>query len=275
MGGLGNQLFQVSAGLYIANNYDVDIKFVWLEKPSGTRQLKVADLLKPTEISDSRIDRTLLCSARTFAFGSRIIRESSPVDTAISRISEKTSVVYGYFQSVTYPDSIKEILICRMKQSKEFSSLFSSSSVKRIAIHMRFGDYLNNPRHRNFHGVTSVKYYLEAAEYFLDKMPDAEVVIISDEPAIAKSEFCSHFHKRAIPVTVIQGKTDFEDLATLTHSSAIVISNSTFSWWGAWIGSRFSNAQVIAPYPWFADPTNQPTHLLPESWLQLKREFEI
>ena len=62
----------------------------------------------------------------------------------------------------------------------------------------------------------------------------------------------------------------FADLVTLLiGASELVISNSTFSWWGA----RLSNAtRVIAPTPWFnaADAGGQ--HLARPGWSLVHRD---
>ena len=56
-------------------------------------------------------------------------------------------------------------------------------------------------------------------------------------------------YKRASKIR--SSKNLFEDFAILSRSSRLVISNSTFSWWAAFL----SNADTVAPKQWFAPGT--------------------
>jgi hypothetical protein len=50
-----------------------------------------------------------------------------------------------------------------------------------------------------------------------------------------------------------------------------IISNSTFSWWAAWLNEN-PDKIVIAPHRWFADETLNTQALqdtMPENWVRL------
>ena len=63
------------------------------------------------------------------------------------------------------------------------------------------------------------------------------------------------------------------DLVELARSSHLIISNSTFSWWGAWIASKIHNSKVIYPRPWFADPLDPELPIFVKSWKSLNRIY--
>jgi hypothetical protein len=54
------------------------------------------------------------------------------------------------------------------------------------------------------------------------------------------------------------------DLTLMRRCRHFVIANSSFSWWGAWLGSH-PQKRVIAPARWFADGRATPD-LLPPDW---------
>jgi len=47
-----------------------------------------------------------------------------------------------------------------------------------------------------------------------------------------------------------------------------IIANSSFSWWGAWLGSNPAKT-VIAPLKWFNDTSKNTSDLIPASWLRI------
>jgi hypothetical protein len=50
-----------------------------------------------------------------------------------------------------------------------------------------------------------------------------------------------------------------------------VIANSTFGWWGAWLGDEVTRRPriVVAPEKWFVQPGLEFCDVVPERWVKL------
>lgn len=122
-----------------------------------------------------------------------------------------------------------------------------------VAIHVRRGDYVGSASHP----VQTLDYYRTALRLF----PGATPVVVSDDP-----KWCRLHFKRA---KVIDTGSAASDLCLLTKCGCgVIMSNSSFSWWGAWLTP---GRKIVAPRKWFGP---QLEHLelsehLPEEWIVL------
>ena len=124
-----------------------------------------------------------------------------------------------------------------------------------IALHIRRGDFLINSG--NHHNLT-LDYYEKALSKF---DADRDVVIFTDDPDWAKSQELFSSDRFIIS----EGNSSYHDLYLMTQCSDFIIANSSFSWWGAWLGK---GEKVIAPSIWFG-PNNAHLNtkdLYPQHW---------
>lgn len=59
--------------------------------------------------------------------------------------------------------------------------------------------------------------------------------------------------------------TGFEDLWLMTAAESVVMANSTFSWWGAYLNER-PNAKIYSPSHWFKPNTLNDQDIACEAW---------
>lgn len=72
-------------------------------------------------------------------------------------------------------------------------------------------------------------------------------------------------------ISFARGDSDLEDFATMSACDHHIISNSTFSWWAAWLNPAV-NKRVIAPSIWSAPQSKVEMltdDLLPTDWIKL------
>ena len=93
-------------------------------------------------------------------------------------------------------------------------------------------------------GLDNIYIYLQREYYLkaLAELPQKPVVVVTDNIARAQAVLGNDFEYIS--------RTPIEDFALLASADYLVMSNSSFSWWGAWL----SRAKTVAPNQWF-NPT--------------------
>jgi hypothetical protein len=81
-----------------------------------------------------------------------------------------------------------------------------------------------------------------------------------------KNNFKTNFETHYIDFN--DAATNFEDLKLMSSCKHNIITNSSFSWWGAWLNSN-PNKIVVAPKVWFNDEKVNTTDIIPENWIKL------
>jgi hypothetical protein len=117
-------------------------------------------------------------------------------------------------------------------------------------INLRGGEYSGVPEL-----LLPREYYVKAMELMKKHNPNFEFKIITDDPRLAKSYFpeLEVLSKPPRSITAIQSrfpsspKIQF-DFSILQNAGGLILSNSSFSWWGAW--TNCVATQIIAPKFW-------------------------
>jgi hypothetical protein len=107
-------------------------------------------------------------------------------------------------------------------------------------------------------------YYYAAAELIANAVPEPHYFVFSDDP-----EWCER--ELILPGTtrIVSGASRAEeDLALIGRCRHAAISNSTFGWWGAWLGER-PDSVVVAAERWFGEPFIPEQDKLPQRWLRV------
>ena len=236
-GGLGNQMFQIAAtySLALDNNDDCCFDF---NKGFFVQQL-------PTTYLDNLF--------RKLKYGTLPnMNIYSEKDFSYNTIPYSNNICLdGYFQSEKYFNHNRKQILDLFNLDTDIKLPVSGETV---SLHIRRGDYINMP---DFHPVCSLDYYQEALSKFNDK--EYTFIIFSDDIEWCKQNFDDNF-------IISDGKTDYEDMWLMSLCTHNIISNSTFSWWSAWLNKN-DNKKVIAPKKWFGSAISHNTmDLYPKGW---------
>lgn len=275
-GGLGNQLFVLAAAWDQAKRLDCPLYIDASKYLSGDlRSFELGSLTLPGEVISHespwhRKDRRL----RTPSFlGAtkrlRVYRETSfGYSGDIDKIVPGTTI-FGYFQSPRYfervADQVAGLLLQSYAQPSEQQILDNLARDERITIHVRRGDYLT-AHTQAVHGVASGAYFARGLDIIYKLSNLKRSIVFSDEPEVAREEL-SHISD----TTYFESKSRLSTLNTIKAMSlgeGMIMSNSSFSWWAAWLMSRRGEKPIIAPRPWMSSGESA-ADLLGANWITL------
>jgi hypothetical protein len=175
-------------------------------------------------------------------------------DSNVFDISDNTAIE-GYFQSYKYFEEFKQDIINGF--TFKFDILNKCQNIisqyfNPVAIHIRRGDYVKHPA---FWNITP-EYIQETLNHFTDQ--EYTFLVFSDD-----MEWC----KQVFPegVIFVEKNNQFEDLCLMSLCNHNIISNSSYSWWGAYLNKN-ENKRIVAPSNWFTDSTSL-TDLYPKNWI--------
>lgn len=181
------------------------------------------------------------------------------------------TTLLGYFQSWKYFEGVSDQVASAMEHAsfapEERARLAELAAAQTVTAHVRRGDYLT-PEAAFHHGIASAQYFGRAL-HLMRQLTDPGLLtrIYSDSPDIVQRELADLNHLEFFTDTDSLGS--LATVLAMSQGSGFAMSNSSFSWWAAWLLSRRSpDAPVIAPRPWLADGQSGHDQLLP-GWLTL------
>lgn len=231
MGGLGNFMFQISAGYsksidmgqnFVVNPHKIQVVHRSIDKYINNVFEKI--------IIDPNFETNHIYHEPNFHF--------SPIPNF-----EAPTYLKGYFQSEKYfkhnKNEVLKLLTSELVIDQLKEKYKHELNKPTCSIHVRRGDYLNLSDH---HPVQNMDYYIRAIN---EVGQDKTFLVFSDDISWCKNNF--NFLKNVI---YCENNEDYEDLYLMSLCSHNIIANSSFSWWGAWL-NRNKNKKVIAPKKWF------------------------
>ena len=134
-----------------------------------------------------------------------------------------------------------------------------------VAVHVRRGDYVLNPRTAVAHNICDLAYYQAAINVIRNNFADACFFVFSDDIS-----WCKHNLTSCGSVPIFVDTSAFSiphlDLELMMNCRHFIIANSSYSWWAAYLG-RDSNKRVVAPFLW--NRLHPESHPQCEDWILL------
>jgi hypothetical protein len=303
-GGLGNQMFQIAAGLNRSgenllvsdcigkprsseNHADLfdfhfksRVKYHSCKKNNYFKN-KLFNYMLSTGLTVNYTRKTIffnrvvhLLSIVTFSIHFRSIvipKISQGLGFDKDLVLNKGDILIGYCQTYRW---VEDKFVAEIFKASKPNVLDSQLAYYKncafnkeiLVVHLRLTDYRLE---KNF-GILGREYYNKAIDWHFSKKKYDEIWLFSDELELAEDIIPNKFKGLVAKVPEISDSPALT-LEAMRFGTGYIIGNSTYSWWGAAL-SYSSNPLVVAPLKWFKNQP-EPQSLIPSQWYRVKNEF--
>jgi len=283
MGGLGNQMFQYALGrrLALKRNVPLILDLTWFgvqkkrmyELGQFNIQAQIANPFVIEQISPfshHNLVRGGYCwIANNLPFCDGHIFREQKDGNFDPKVFESKNLCFleGYWQSEKYfkpiEDQIRADFTLKRPLSLDDQRLVEEmrNNPNSVSVHVRRGDYVSDLSVIQRHYICTPDYYLETMRWVNQKLGrDVYYYIFSDDPDWC----CSGLdYPSQYKIVSTKERSSVQELILMSNCRHAIISNSSFSWWGAWLIND-PQKTVVYPKKWFNN-LNVPD-IPPENW---------
>jgi hypothetical protein len=259
-GGLGNQLFQVAAAMIYGEETG---KTVILSKEQAH-----IHRVHPHPYEESIFQGFQILNA---SLDANVIQNLCQNDFSLypgepcfepwtCKPQDGSVILHGYFQYA--PPLLKHKDLISSTFLKNLKKYRKEGDLTQIAIHVRRGDYLQFP---DVYPIVDCSYYIRAIQEIEKRVPGERLYkIFSDDIAWCREQDMF----QSLPnVEFVDERDEIKALCLMIAcKGGCICANSSFSWWGAYLGAFQNGSPCIAPQAWCKGFTGE---LLPSSWIQI------
>lgn len=257
-GGIGNQLFQYVFGQYLHSKFHQEVRY-------DDNSYLITDKLRKQELDalDTEIKWDNHCTFSKYkGIKGRILRylyQINPKHHYIGLEENVPSVIktsddyffQGYWQDYKYykwlVDNTPSSRILSKEWPVELEELRRQicSCQQSVSVHVRRGDYFSS-ENVSVYGVCTESYFIEAMEIMKTRITKPKFFVFTDDIDWTKKHL--RFDKDVVVVPSYE-ISQFSYIELISLCKHHIISNSSFSWWGAVLNEQ-KDSVVISPSKW-------------------------
>lgn len=267
-GGLGNQLFQLNAGLVAEQIYGHKLLLsIGAFRHLPDRSFELGPVSADIPVLSRLEDGLVRPYSKMGALKRRIRPAGLEVAQSIDQTRRPGSVLVGFFQD---SESLRHSVGLTANRLSSLDVKIPSGDIGKrvadsVAVHVRRGDYVSLASSISAFGQTTADYYRAGLEA-LEAGPD-DAVFFTDDPEWVVGAFGV---QRSQVVTEADIVSPLQTMLTMALAPKLVMPNSTFSWWAGELVMR-RGGQVAGPRKWFFDRADSDS-LVNDDWVHLDHE---
>jgi hypothetical protein len=261
-GGLGNQMFQYA--LYLK------LKSLGKNVKLDTSLYRNADCGRNLELSifGIDIDEYTPFDAKKVKFES-LFKKYTYYEDKIGIFQPEifefnNAVLDGYWQNEKYFIDIKsDVQKAFTFQESANNPILDGNSV---SLHVRRGDYVEIENQGVYGNICTKDYYEKAIKYIMENVENPHFYLFSDDIEWVEKNI---YQDGMTIVDNNRGDNSYLDMLLMSKCRHHIIANSTFSWWGAWLGT-YEGTITVSPSRWFQN--HKTTDTICEGWICISGE---
>lgn len=268
-GGLGNQLFQVFTTLAYSIQYNISVMFEYANEttsyvtPEGLKMrhtywntffIHIINLTTYALPKNSMIDVSSFFPFKEPHF------HYTPLPKEISTRNMK---LVGYYQSYKYFHEKKKYIfkLLKIKKLQEMVKKIYEIPENCVSLHFRMGDY----QFHEEHPILNMDYYKKSLQFVFEKRSEQQVLYFCEEDVTMQINILKEYFPNCTFTKIDDTIADWEQLLLMSCCRDNIIANSTFSWWGAYLGSE----QIVCyPKKWFEND-HETKDMFPPEWVKI------
>ena len=283
MGGLGNQMFQYAIYRRLkeeGQNVKLDLGWTKIYKHpylipdvfnvtgdiasyKDARQLGAKSKYRFRRILDYRLGLNKINKKnKNIVNDNNVYVYQNDIETVLK--SNEDVYLEGFWQNELWFKGAEDIIreeftFKRTLDNKGLEILSKLTAPNSIALHYRHytGENLSTWQR-------PIEYYYKAVEYFQEEKGNAVFYIFSDNIEWCKKNFNI---SAAVFIDSAGIKHEERDMRLISHCPNCIISNSTYSWWGAYLNPEKHKKTVISPRVWLNEYSESNPNL--SDWITL------
>jgi len=256
VGGLGNQMFIIAAAYACHREHSAPLYILDNPVSNNKHNTNSLDYLKSIfkyvglHLPQSLTNHIFLESIDYHSYKPSTFASWNPVDIQPGTLLDS---YFQYYPAIKpYEDDLRSLFL---RGLEEFMPTRDYSEA--AFLHIRRGDYL---QYSNIHYIQPLEYYMKAVAL----LPGvSKFIVMSDDIAWVESQ--EYFKDEKFEV--YKSTHELETIAVMSQCKAgAICANSTFSWWGAFLGAYGARNPVIVPAKWIS---LELVWLFPEEWISI------
>ena len=180
------------------------------------------------------------------------VRNLSAFDVLLPEKSSRSIYIIGVFQNAKMMDCIRQEALDAFTfqpftDEYNLSLMHEVQSCQSVAIHVRKGkDYMSRIWYQQ---TCPLEYYQQAIRLMKEKVKNPRFYVFADNKEWVRENF-KDFEYTLVDGNPVAGYGSHFDMQLMSLCRHNILSNSTYSWWGAYL-NRNQEKVVIIPRIWF------------------------